>query len=442
MFGIARLNTLAKAAATEGVTGSFFIGSGIGGTTSFSFGHCCYNSVGDVIIGYTTNSATLIGTQDVILLKINATTNAITWQFRFGLSANTNYIQNMQVDGSDNIWIQVNANIVFKVTTAGGYGAAVRTITTSGLSTTRSNMVIDPSDNIYLASTTTTASGDFSLTQMTNTLVAGWGRQYGTTTSAEYMGNLAMLGGASPAVYASFWSGTSNICPIGKWNTSGTNLWFNTLSTSGSQIPIIAVDVGGNVYARGTISAVQSLSKLTSAGAHSWSRTLSGATFSTRLGVDSSGDVYILNRIDSGTIGLMKIDSTGAEVWQRAFVFTAGVVETAVIGPNPSTLPASQSQFTINGSQILFGAQITNTSGQTVPLFFKLPTDGTKTGSYTLGSISFTYGASTAITVATPTQPTISAYTTTTATSTAPTISTPTARTSTASTPTTTITTI
>jgi hypothetical protein len=248
-----------------------------------------------------------------------------------------------------------------------------------------------------------------------------------------------MLGGASPAVHMGFWSGTTNVSPIGKWNTSGTNLWFKTISNSGSSIPTLAVDAGGNVYVRGTSGEVQSISRLTSAGAHSWTRTISSAGLS-QLGVDSNGDVYILTRIDTTTVVIMKIDSTGAEVWQRAFVFTAGTIDTN-LRPEPAN-GANASQFFIKGNQMLFGFSVLTSGSGNLPLFFKLPTDGTKTGSYTLGSVSFTYGASTAITVATPTQPTVSDYTTTIATSDPPGITTPTARTRTTSTPTTTITTI
>jgi hypothetical protein len=116
-----------------------------------------------------------------------------------------------------------------------------------------------------------------------------------------------------------------------------------------------------------------------STGAPVWSRRLgaqSSSLFFSSIAVDSSENTYSIGVI-SGVVYIAKYDSSGNLVWQRSI--TAG---TAVAGLCSISLTADQTKFYfsfVNASSLVFG---------------KLPTDGSLTGSYTVGGQSVVYAVS------------------------------------------------
>jgi len=115
-----------------------------------------------------------------------------------------------------------------------------------------------------------------------------------------------------------------------------------------------------------------------STGAPVWSRRLgsqSGSLYFNSIAVDSSENTYSIGAI-SGVVYIAKYDSSGNLVWQRSI--TAGTATSLC----SISLTADQTRFYFsfaNASSLVFG---------------KLPTDGSLTGSYTVGGQSVVYAVS------------------------------------------------
>jgi hypothetical protein len=159
----------------------------------------------------------------------------------------------------------------------------------------------------------------------------------------------------------------SNISPL--WRFGSGNL------TKVSQ----AIESNGAVYAVGTTSAVVKLNATT--GAFVWAKTLSSSNF-TCLAIDSADNIYAGGYDSTNKLGiLLKIDNSGALIWQRSFTVSSMTV--------PSVI-----SITVNNLNNSICVQLYPSTFGSHTVLFSVPNDGSLTGSYTVGGSTVVYANS------------------------------------------------
>jgi hypothetical protein len=178
---------------------------------------------------------------------------------------------------------------------------------------------------------------------------------------------------------------------IGKYNSSGTIQWQRKLTTLSGIVCYIKSDTSGNTY---TISVPSTgsgivLVKYDTSGAIQWQRKVTGTGIGLASGTpafDSSGNIYVMCTSTTLTNGwsIYKYNTSGTIQWQRKMSTTSGW--TASIG--------TASLYIDSGDSISVSCQIgTDANAKFTILTAKLPSDGSKTGSYavTINGTSVTW---------------------------------------------------
>lgn len=195
---------------------------------------------------------------------------------------------------------------------------------------------------------------------------------------------------------------------LAKYNSSGTIQWqrqfydANSAADRNSAAYGVRADSAGNPYIVGQFKNTSGgknafIAKYNTSGSLQWQASLADAnsagsqdTYFTELGFDSSDNVYAIGYFKNTSGGrnglIVKYDSSGTIQWQRSIVSSAAA--------------ASQAEalygiiFDSNNTMCISGNFIG--SGASNGLLLKLPSDGSRTGTYTLGtSRTITYGVST-----------------------------------------------
>jgi hypothetical protein len=186
------------------------------------------------------------------------------------------------------------------------------------------------------------------------------------------------------------------------YNSSGTQLFRKamngTFNNSGSGSSV--ADSAGNFYiktANNTNTAVMVV-KVNSSGSVVWGRLISypvsgyGASWPSGNGIlatDSSNNIYLLHHSNSAEGGgcVVKLDSNGNTLWKRRLFVTN-------FGSGGGTYTYSLSVDSTNGLMYLAGQTIFGSPYGNVGWVFKLPVDGSKTGTYDLLGGGYTMGYS------------------------------------------------
>lgn len=297
------------------------------------------------------------------------------------------------------------------------------------------SIAVDSSSNVYVVGTiTVSGTSNMAVAKYNSAGTLQWQRQLGVPGSADSPGYAVAVDG-SGNVYvggSSDWdTGNANFV-LAKYNSSGTLQWEVYFGGSSvDEIYALAVDSSSNVYATGISANELEIVKYDSSGTVLFQRRLYSAAVDRGYGValDSSGNIYVVGSTAvSGTNDLLiaKYNNSGVIQWQQrlgdagsdigygiavdssANVYVTGVANNDLQIAKYNTSGTIQWQRNISsaGNDTGYGIAATNAGGIVVVgtstasgtndiLIAKLPDDGSKTGTYTVGGISLTYAVST-----------------------------------------------
>lgn len=196
-----------------------------------------------------------------------------------------------------------------------------------------------------------------------------------TANLALYCGRYGLDG------YLYFGGVTSYGASFLKYNSSMVLQYSATTSVYGATTSIldICADSSGRVSTAQSDGAYGYIIQTNSSGTgENWVRksTYNGTT-DLSIGVDSGGNIYVVNMYTQYYIFLTKFNSSGTVQWQNKFYFNFN-----------QNYFNGQTTLKVSGTQILISCLAFNASvGQGGALFMVVPTDGTHTGSYTIANL-------------------------------------------------------
>lgn len=297
-------------------------------------------------------------------------------------------------------------------------------------------VVVDSSGNAYVLGTSYTAGSAFVLSQYNSSGTVQWSRRFGDATLGQQAFNIAI--DSSNNIYICGESATVSTqdIQVAKYNSSGVIQWQNKYASASNdeEARSITTDSSGNVYFCGYGPGTSPVVKCNSSGVIQWQRVLSLASTNIEangITVDSSGNVYVAGRIDTYTQStfLVKYNSSGSIQWQKKLGFSrteffsvtvdssGNIYATGYIVPGSNTdllIAKYNSSGALQWQRSLATDTSNNDAGYSITtdnlgsiyvagyfasgsnenfIFAKLPTDGSGTGTYSVGGVSCVYSA-------------------------------------------------
>jgi len=340
----------------------------------------------------------------MLIAKYNSS-GTLQWQRSLGAVSNAEEGWAIAIDPSENVYItgyadvagQANNVIIAKYNTSGTIQwqkqlAGVGTKNEYGTS-----IAVDSASNVYVSAYSNAGGATYDILtfKLDSFGNMSWQRSLGGTGGTGTDFGIGIALDSASNVYVTGFSDNNSTYDLvlAKYNTTGTLQWQRTLgnNTGGSDAGYgVVVDSANNIYVTGLINGIGILvAKYNSSGAIEWQRSLTGSAtiFAVGAAVDSSNNVYVTAYGDiSGSGGAnydiftAKYDSAGTLQWQRKL----------------STTASDQSYgIALDSSGSMYNIGVTYVSGVAVALLTKFPSDGTLTGTYSLGGFTYTYAAST-----------------------------------------------
>jgi len=319
----------------------------------------------------------------------------IQWQRTLGTQGFN--ARSIAIDSSSNIYLGGNSGIGLVKYDSSGNKQWQKTVGNSSAAA----VAVDSANYIYVAGEASdgTDVGFISLAKFDSTGAIQWQRSLKDASNFYRKAPVKITTDSSNNVYIVGWyqggtaSGSTTVdAVIAKYDSTGTLQWQRQFGNSSGNIGTgIVTDSSGNVY----VGAYQQgggyfIAKYNSSGTRQWQRSLSSTgNGDVNLSSDDSGNIYLATSASISGLTkfvIVKYDSSGTLQWQRQFGPTAWYAECYGI-------------FVKNSIMYITGKNNAATSGGNNDIVFaKLPTDGTMTGTYTVGGYNFSYASATALT--------------------------------------------
>jgi hypothetical protein len=275
---------------------------------------------------------------------------------------------------------------------------------------------VDASNNVYVNARYNDSSGNnaWYMQKYNSSGTLQFAQTYpSAVTATAYSGSGVTYDAFSGNVY---WNGLTSVSSattavLLKTDTSGTLLTQYGRKTGVTNEDLRGVEVvtdsSGNVFSLCRWSSAVGISgyyvfKYDSSGTFQWGRKFTNAIYGAVIGsiaLDSSGNIYLTGFVSGATkplLTLIKVDTSGTVVFQNSIDCTTD---------SGGMYTGGGKSIFIDASNNLHILSYTGTSGYGV--IFKLPSNGSKTGTYSVanpspaGTYSFTYATSTLVTMST-----------------------------------------
>ena len=182
---------------------------------------------------------------------------------------------------------------------------------------------------------------------------------------------------------------------VGKYDSGGTVIWGRDSTVNGSGfsasnqcVPKCMKVVGSDIYVGGSIldsgTYYGFMAKLSGTdGSVQWQRNYTNCAFSS-VTQESDGSLYWGGASGGSPKGIIiKTDTSGNEQLNRYVGST---------GPSDYSIRLKNARAVISGSTMYIGGTY-EFGGPYAPIYVKVPSDGSKTGTYTVSGVSVVYGA-------------------------------------------------
>lgn len=351
---------------------SYFFGTYQDGTNNYEAGETAIDSSGNfyTVIQKSTPDFTFSG----IVLKYNSS-GVLQWQREFSAAS----FFGVAVDSAGNVYACGGTYIV-KYNSSGTIQWQKNFSATGYSQISFAALTVDSSDNVYVCGnalkTSTTRYGlltakldsSGSATWCKHLNFVGGGGAWDIAVSSA--GNV-YVGGGSTGFYAA------------KYNSSGTLQWQRRFAAANGYQTSLGIDSSENVYAAFYDNSSNVIrAKWNSSGTLQYQRSLGSNFAGARIAAMADGTQYHWFYDYSFNFNLFKYDSSGTVTWQR------------YINP-PDSWASYGISVTSTGIPYFAGTYSTGGEGEGEGvrnlLFGKVPSDGSKTGTYTAVA-TITYG--------------------------------------------------
>lgn len=381
-----------------GGSGAYAYGQGIAvdGSGNVFLGGYFHNA------NLTTPALTKIGTLDAFALKLNSS-GTVLWSQNFGGSGAIVYGQGISVDGSGSVYVGgyfQSANLTTPAVTMIGYQDAVifkldasGTITWaknfggSGASVSGRSIAVDESGNVYMGgdlsgnlttpAVTRIGSRDVFAFKLNSGGAVTWAQNFGGSGATVNCMSIAVDGSGNVYLTGNyFYANLTNpiLTKIGneeafafKLDSSGAVAWAKSLVDSDSTVigQSIAVDGSGNVYVGGYFTGVSLTNpaltkigirdafafKLDSSGNVAWAKNFGGSgayTYGQSIAVDGSGNIYLGGYFTDANLSSPNLSIIGNQ--NALIIFNQLSTLTVAAGPHGAISGATSQTVSYGGS--------------------------------------------------------------------------------------------
>ena len=326
--------------------------------------------------------------------KYNST-GVLQWQNTYGASGSAPVGTAITGDSSGNIYVvgaqSGSAGIFYKLDTSGTIVSQI------GLSDTEPRGIAITSDGefVLLFWSYSSSVAIARLNSAATSVVWRFNKNSNQNIQFAYNGIAIAASGNIYAIGKYNFGGAGNQWLIVKYDSSGTVVWSRRSTpygTGDSGLTGIVIDSSENLYVTGQNGNTPTtrLNKIDSNGDFVWGKTIDTGCQSGTVALDSTGSyLYVSGTRTSAFKGqfICKFDTSGNIQWQRTLQYFAFFQNNQMGGPYaPIRL---DSNFMYIALRVALGEYGANEFA-----IQKLPLDGSKTGTYTLGVFTVTYAAS------------------------------------------------
>lgn len=376
--------------------------------TQYSFASVAYD------VGSNTYSAYRYNTNNIVVVK-QALRGDILWRKQITTGQTTIGFAGIVVDNAQNVYVGIvndnTYNAWFYKLDINGNIVWARQLAFSTTPLGLGNLFalsIDNAGNLIIAATSnfsTTQRGIEILKINSDTAAIIWQQRYAhtnNTVSINLSSNISIDSNNNIYIFGHYIDPTSStrFGGIIKFNSNGTALWanriYNGISTGTSLgTTQLASGSDGSVYLVQSIPATSTpnvrVVKCDTSGTILWNDTVLSGDANAQFrplsaACDSNNNLYFSSIYSAGGVSryqiMRKASSNGAVTWQRQL--QSGV-----------TMSPNSINGLVNNTRSFFMFPVTYGTTWNNGAYFKVPLDGTRTGTYTLDTVGWQYATNT-----------------------------------------------